>query len=102
MILFSYMKRKGINFLSLIIVVAFLMQATSFIQSETSIANNEMVLTVVNEQIQDSVRKLVLHFDSQLNYANFLAKNDVKLEFPNLKMVLLEGRYDKNIIKKKY
>ncbi len=95
------MNKKNINFLSLIIVAVFLMQASSFIQSEVTSDDAKISITI-DSLVENTIRKMVLHFDTQEDYNNYLETNQVKLEFPNLKMVLIEGKFEKESILEQY
>ncbi len=86
------MKRKAILSLTFLLISIFLFQiSTLIIQTEgisetfIDLIDNETELPVVN-----TIREFVLHFDSKNTYSSFIETYDARLEFPNLKMVMLD------------
>ncbi|MHA1198517.1 MAG: S8 family peptidase [Candidatus Heimdallarchaeaceae archaeon] len=93
--------KKRTSIVSLILIIAFLLQSNTLIQTEARITE-ESVSFFINEIKQNDIRKIVLHFESKKEYTAFLESNTVKLEFPNLKMVMIEGYYEKSKIQAQF
>ena len=87
------MKRKEI--FSILLISFFIVQISSIMATE---AQNKGINIELEGEIQapdvdifiDSIRKFVLHFQSKNYYNNFVEEYTAKLEFPYLKMVVLE------------
>ncbi|MCG3221052.1 MAG: hypothetical protein H7641_06690, partial [Candidatus Heimdallarchaeota archaeon] len=86
------MKRKAIFSLSFLLISIFLFQIGTLmvhsdktIETPIEVIDHETELPVINV-----LRVFVLHFDSKNTYNSFLESYSPRLEFPNLKMVMLD------------
>jgi hypothetical protein len=84
----NVMKRKAICGLTIFIVAIFIFQIRSLAIPETEL-NNEITESF-NKPFVDSMRKYVLHFVSKKTYSDYVENHEVKFEYPNLKMVIIE------------
>ncbi|NPD87559.1 MAG: S8 family serine peptidase [Asgard group archaeon] len=86
------MKRKAIFSLSFLLISIFLFQISTLmvlsektLETPIEIIDHEIELPVVNV-----LREFVLHFDSRNTYNSFVESYSPRLEFPGLKMVMLD------------
>ena len=87
------MKRKVI--FSILLITIFITQISSLMSTEaqrdfTNLELEENIQIPKIEIFTDSTRTFILHFQTKDYYCNFIETHTPKLEFPNLKMVVLE------------